>query len=264
MDLSSLEKGLALLDQIGLADRPLTPAELAEQSGLNRSSTYRLCDVLERGGWIERRGDATARSTIVTVGSTSLGFSVLLTNKFDTPTTLQPIIAELAHSVSETIHVGVLDHTHLVHVAGAVPDDGPNMAAQIGSRVPAHATALGKALLATKSREELLQLYLDEDLPVKTSATISSRTDLLRALDGVASVGYALDEAESREGVRCVGVPVFGPEGVAVLALSVTSMPARLDDERLGSVVEATAETARLATTAIGGHAPAGWPLAIL
>src|SRR5439155_3131036 len=56
---TSLEKGLLLLQELATADRPLTIGELAEVAGLNRTTTYRLCDVLERAGWLQFAGDGS-------------------------------------------------------------------------------------------------------------------------------------------------------------------------------------------------------------
>lgn len=261
MELNSLEKGLAVLRELSAADGPLTPAEVAHATGLNRSTTYRLCEVLERGGWISRTPGDGLRSATVGIGPASHGLAVLITKKYGTEAKLGPIIAGLARTLSDTVHVGVLDHTQVVHVDRALPDEGPNMAASIGAREYAHATALGKALLATLPREEVDRLYIQESLPVRTPETIASRTALHVALEEIRRLGYAVDDGESRGGVRCIAAPVFDVHGVALVAISVTSLPQRLEGERFERAAEAVVAAANLATASFGGERADGWAL---
>jgi len=257
-DLSSLEKGLAIISELAAADRVLTIPEVAAEAKLNRSTTYRLCEILERDGWVRRDegDDGVAR---LDLGPTMHGLAVLIGSKYDVDAKLRPIIDGLSRSLNETVHVGVLDHAQLINVARALPADGLNMAARIGSREPAHTTSLGKALLATLDAESLSALYLDEELPARTPKTISSRGALFAELDRIRAQGYAIDNEESCVGVFCVGVPVFDRGDRASLAISVTSMPGRIDGDRFKQVVEAVRSAARLATVALGGVTPDSW-----
>lgn len=257
-DLSSLEKGLLILRELAVSDGGMTVAELAQATGLNRTTTYRLCDTLEEDGWVLRVGgeESVAR---LDVGPALHGLAVLIGSKYDSEEKLRPIIEGLARSLDETVHVGILDHAQLIHVARALPDAGLNMAARIGHREPAHVAALGKALLATLSNEELDRLYLEESLPIRTEKTISSRTELFRDLERIRAVGYAVDDEESRVGVKCIAAPVFGPTGRGIFAVSVTTMPVRLSGERFDQVVTAVQAAASLTTAAFGGRTPQAW-----
>jgi DNA-binding IclR family transcriptional regulator len=260
-DLSSLEKGLAILREMAGSERGLTVAELAATAGLNRTTTYRLCEMLERGGWVQRV-DGEEGTTRLDLGPTMHGLTVLVQSKYDLEAKLRPIIDGLSRSLGETVHVGVLDGAQIVHIAAALPDSGLNMAARIGSREAAHVAALGKALLATLPAEEVASLYLDEALPTRTAKTIATRAQLLEELEATRTRGYALDDEEGRMGVFCVGVPAFGPDGAAVLAISVTTVPARVEGERLQQVVGGVQGAASLVSAAWGGHVPHWWQAA--
>ena len=259
-DRTSLEKGLTLLQQLATAELGMSIAELAEATGLNRTTTHRLCEALEEAGWLQFAADgASSRRRRVSLGPRTLGLAVLVNNKYDPETRLEPLMENLSKTVGETVHAGMLDDTWIIHVARSVPDAGLHMAAPLGSRELAHVTALGKAMLATLTREELLTRYRHEELLVRTKRALATRTALLEELDRVRARGYALDDEESRGGVRCVGAPIFGPAGHAVFAFSVTSMPVHLEGERLEVVARAVRDAAGLATAAFGGIVPDAW-----
>jgi DNA-binding IclR family transcriptional regulator len=257
-DLSSLEKGLAILREMAGSERGLTVAEIAATAGLNRTTTYRLCEMLERGGWVQRV-DGEEGAARLDLGPAMQGLTVLVESKYDLEAKLRPIIDGLSRSLEETVHVGVLDHAQLVHIAAALPDSGLNMAARIGSRESAHVAALGKALMATLPEEEVRALYLDEMLPTRTVKTIATRTRLLEDLEATRARGYALDDEESRMGVFCVSAPAFGRDGKAILAISVTTVPARVAGDRMQQVVSSVQGAASLVTAAWGGHIPRTW-----
>lgn len=206
MDFSSLEKGLLIISEVASSERPKGPAEIAHATGLNRSTAYRLCEILDRGGWLTRLpGPNGSRGAPYDIGFAAHGLSVLITSKYDTVAKIEPVIVGLARSLGETVHVGVLDHDKVLHIARALPDEGPNMAARIGSREYAHATALGKVMLAALPRETVEQLYVSEQLASRGPRTITTRSELYRQLDEVARRGYAIDDEESRPGraMRC-------------------------------------------------------------
>jgi DNA-binding IclR family transcriptional regulator len=257
-DLTSLEKGLAILRQLASSDQSMSAAELAEATGLNRTTVYRICDVLQRDSWIENVADGRQVARL-DLGPSMHGLVALASNKYDMEAKLRPTIDGLSRSLAETVHVGSLEHDELVHVARSLPESGLNMAAQIGSRQPAHLSALGKALLASLSEEEVRRRFPDEALATATPASIATRGALLEHLERIRADGYATEDGESRVGVRCVAAPVFDAHGRAPLAISVTTIPQRLDEPRLGQVVDAVRGAAGIATAALGGRVPPGW-----
>lgn len=256
-DMSSLEKGLLVLRELAVSGGGVSAGQLAAAAGLNRTTVYRLCEVLERGDWVTSSSDG--ESTRFDLGAAALGLAVLIGNKYDTQARLQPVISELSQVLGETVHVGVLDHREVTHVARALPASGVSVAARLGSREHAHCAALGKVLLATLPDSTVGELYPDENLPVRTAHSIATRTALLLELAKIRSAGYAVDDEEGQLGVKCVAAPVFASGGRAVLAISVTSVPPRLGDADLPRVVDAVRGAAALLSAAFGGSIPSAW-----
>jgi DNA-binding IclR family transcriptional regulator len=251
-ELSSIEKGLRLLRVLAATQEGMTPGELASASGLNRSTTYRLCEMLERGGWVQSVANRDGAKR-VGLGPTILGLSILITNAFDTTARLQPIIERLALTLGETVHVGVLEQTDVVHIARAIPGSTAAFAAEFGGRDAAYVTALGKALLAMIPRDDVRRMYPGRALPRRTPSTIGTVDELLNELDRIVAQGYAIDDEESRAGVRCVAAPVFGVDDRLLFSVSVTSAPARLVGDQLADAIEAVKACAALLTTSFGG-----------
>src|SRR5262249_43831347 len=139
------------------------------------------------------------------------------------------------------------------HIAVSMPDAGMGIAARLGSRAFAHSAALGKALLATMSDEDVRKLYVSENLAVSTPTTIPTVTALLAELENGRARCSAPAAEESRAGIFCIGVPVFGPGGQPVFAISVTTVPNQ-SDERRDQLVKAVQAAASLATTSFGGR----------
>ena len=258
--LASLQKGLLIVQCLAGASSGLPVAELARRTDLNRSSVYRLCRMLEQHDWVRRQPvPASPGKTTFTLGPQALRLSILIMSTFDPKSRLQLLISELAHRLQEAVHGGALDGTEVVHIARGVPDSGITMAAHLGAREHAHVTALGKALLATLPEREVLAMYGNADLPVRTVNSISLVSALRAELKLVREAGYATEREESRRGIMCVAAPVFDAASRAVFAISVTTAPGRLEGGRLGEVIDEVKATASAATRALGGIAPEDW-----
>ncbi|GAA2366608.1 IclR family transcriptional regulator [Dactylosporangium salmoneum] len=256
-DLSSLEKGLVILRELAGSEGGMTAGQLAQAAGLNRTTTYRLCDALERGGWVRR--SSPGDTTEFELGVSALGLAVLIGDKYDTEARLRPVISELARAIGETVHVGVLAGAEVVHVARALPASGFSVAARVGTREAAHCAGLGKALLATLASEEFEELFPDERLRTQTINSLATRSALRQDLATVRSRGYALDEEEGTLGIKCVATPIFAAGAQPYFALSVTSVPARMTEDRLPDIVSAVRGAAALLTAAFGGTVPRDW-----
>lgn len=256
-DLSSLEKGLAVLRELAASESGATAGQLAAATGLNRTTIYRLCDALERGGWTMRTSDDDA--TRFELGVAAHGLAVLITNKYDTEARLRPVISELSQALGKTVHVGALERAEVVHVARALPSSGLSVAARLGTREHAHCSGLGKALLATLSPAAVDELFPSEELPRQTERSITTRAELHKELARIRAAGYALDDEEGTLGVRCVASPVFTSGGRALFALSATSVPAGLLGDDLTRAVDAVRGAAALLSASFGGAVPSGW-----
>ena len=140
------------------------------------------------------------------------------------------VLDDLVKEVGETAHLGILNGTDVVYVCKSDCIHAVRMISQIGKQVPAHATALGKALLSTKTDSEIRSMYKDKPLEQLTSNTIVSLDKLIKQLHQIRSEGFAMEREESTEGVSCIAIPLRGKIRGGAAAVSVSVPIIRLSE----------------------------------
>lgn len=251
----SLERAARLLRALGEAGRPLSAGELAAAVGLPRPTVYRLLQTLCAEGWVAQNG----RSFVI--GSAVLWLAARRLDQLELRTVGRPVLQELRDRTGETVHLGVLEGGRVVYVE-KLESPGPlRMASMVGRIVPAHSTALGKAMLAYLPREEVEQVIQRHGLVRRTPHTITDPARLFQELAAVRARGFSVDNVENEEGIRCVGAPIFDHRGRVAGALSVSGSVATISLERarreLGPLVR---DAARRISEAMGWTGRAGRP----
>jgi IclR family acetate operon transcriptional repressor len=158
----------------------------------------------------------------------------------------RPLLAELRDRTGETVHLGVLEAGQVVYVE-KLESPGPlRMASMVGRIVPAHSTALGKAMLAYLPREQVERIVERHGLVRRTPNTITDPARLFQELAAIRARGYSIDNVENEEGIRCVGAAIFDHRGRVAGAVSVSGSVASISLERarreLGPLVRETAQ----------------------
>jgi IclR family acetate operon transcriptional repressor len=229
----SLDRALSILDVLRLSDGALTLADVAGRSGLPKSTTHRLLATLERRGLVARDAiGPTYRLATKTYEPVGAGRGV------------RRVLEGLAEASGETANLGALIGNEVLYVDRADSPHALRWQLGVGSRVPAYCSAMGKAILASIPPAELGP-RLPRRLARRTARTITNRRALLEDLSLTRSRGFALDDEEFMDGVRCVAVPVGRrPNGVDH-AVSLAGPAFRLTRELPESLVPAMHEAAR-------------------
>ena len=207
--------------------------ELSRRLALHKNNVFRLLATLEQQGYIEQSCDNERYR---------LGVKALeLGQSFARSRTLlrraRAVLADLAGKTRESAHVAVIRDFEVVHVAGEQTERPVMSGLRLGQRLPAHCTALGKALLGC-APEEVRQAY-DRDvvnggsLEARTDQTITDPHKLFEELSSVGVRGFAVDLEECEEGLCCAAAPVYDTDGRVVAALSVSGPRFRLTQDRL-------------------------------
>lgn len=224
----ALVKGLALVDLVAGLGGPARLAELVEASGLTRPTTVRLLDVLCRAEVL--RVDQEGRYRL---GPRVAGWGHAFLRDLDLPAAAGDLMAELVELSGETCYLGVLDQNAVLYVHAAHSPHAVRPAATTGSRNPPHCTAIGKVLLSWLP-EHRVDAALTPPLPRRTAHTLVEPEAVRTELRAVRERGYALDDVENEEGVRCAAAPVRDHTGAVVAGMSVSAPTYRfsLDDLR--------------------------------
>ncbi|BCV22801.1 IclR family transcriptional regulator [Moorella sp. Hama-1] len=225
----SLEKGLKVLEALATAGEGVGLSELSRRLGLNKSTVYRLLTTLKAYGYVEQEA-ATERYTL---GLKVLDLSSSLLDRLDVRAVAHPYLKELAAASQEVAHMVIRDNGEAVYVDKVEGNRTIRMYSQIGRRVALHSTAVGKAMLAFLPPEEVAKIIAGKGLPRFTPRTITTMAALEAELARVRESGYAIDDSENEEGIRCVGVPIFDHRGRVVAALSISGPTLHVTPERV-------------------------------
>ena len=228
----SLIKALRILEELA-EHGALGVTELGQRLGMGLSTVHRLLGTLRGKGYV-LTDPTTSRymlgGTVARLGDSISRQSPLL--KLGTAA-----VEELSRQCNESVNLAVLDGTDVVYSARHESSYSLRSTSVLGGRWPAHATALGKALLADLTESDVLRLYgRNPRLRKLTPKTISDLKRLLAELTVVRRAGVAEDREENSIGVRCVAVPIRGASGQAVAALSVSGPISRMTSERINAL----------------------------
>ena len=231
----SADRTLEVLEVLAASGRH-TLGELARRLEIPKSSLHGILRTMTRRGWVET--DPTGTRFGLGLRALQVGSAYL--DADDVVSLLDDVLDRLAAEFGETVHLGRLDGAHVVYVAKRESVHPLRLYSAIGRRLPAHATALGKALLAGRPRKEV-DAALPDPLPRLTSSTIVDRAALHRELAAIRERGYAVDREENTDGIVCVAraVPVRTPPTDAI-SLSIPA--SRVGPDTAARVAVALAE----------------------
>ena len=241
-----VDRAVALLGAFGRGEWVGLSA-LARRVGLPKSTAYRLLGMLERTGMVQKRGPLYALGMRLT----EFGSRVPLCEADGLLELSVPHLVELCSRTGETVHLAIPDRTAVVVAAKLHAPCAPAVPTSVGGRLPAHATALGKALLAF-SADEVLHRFLVGPRAIYTGRTLVEGRTLKAELARVREERVAYDREELRTGLGCTAVPVLGEQG-AMAAISLSGRSHAVGKHR--TQLAATAD-AILAALAIERPAP--------
>lgn len=147
----------------------------------------------------------------------------------------RPHLAELVDTLGETANLAMLDGDRVVYVGQVPSRHSMRMFTEVGRKVYAHCTAVGKVLLANLPAEQVQEILRRTGMPAQTEHTITDPERFAEELDRIRERGYATDDGEQEVGVRCVAVAV--PGGPAQMAISISGPVTRMTDELVARAV---------------------------
>jgi DNA-binding IclR family transcriptional regulator len=205
----------------------MTFTEISVALDLPRSSLHGLLTTLVESGWVTY--DSGSRTYGLGIRTLEAGNAYLRTD--DLPSRARPFMERIRDALDETIQLSVLDGRFNVYVAKFDGQQALVLASAVGRRLPAHATGVGKVLLADLDHATVEHLLSNVKLERYTKNTLTDKAALYRRLQIIRDVGYGTDNEEYTIGVRCVAVPVRDQRGQVIAAMSVSVPVIRFDEE---------------------------------
>jgi IclR family pca regulon transcriptional regulator len=213
--IESLDRGLRVIQAFGTDRRPMTLSDIAKACNLPRATARRILMTLQKSGFVvgdERLFSLTPR--ILTLAS-----AYLASNQIST--VMQPLMDEVSARAREVCSLAVLDGDEAVFVARASPARVFPAGVDIGYRLPAFCTSVGRVLLGRLSNEELAAAIEAMALQATTPETTMDKSLIIATIIIDRSKGYSLVDQEAEAGFRSVSVPIHRYDGGVVAAANI-------------------------------------------
>ncbi len=215
----ALSRGLAVLQLLASRAAPVPAGALARELDLPRSTVYHLLTVLEEGGFVVHLPDAKAYALGVSVFE--IGSAYLRHDPLER--LARPLLARLVDRVGETAHLGVLHGAETLYLLKETPRGAVPLVTDVGVRLPAHLTAVGRAILAGLPRPQVRALYPSNAAFVdRTGQGPSTPGELRRLLAAEADRGWASEDGHVMPGIASVAACVQDGTGRPVAAVGLT------------------------------------------
>lgn len=248
----SLTRGLSILEALAKSGSGLTLTDVAQRVQLPPSTTHRFLSTLERMGYVYQAGELGL--WYVGLQAFTVGTSFLDNRDFVAQS--HAYMHRLMEQAGETANLAILDGTEAVFVGQVQCHEMMRTLVKLGSRVPLHASGVGKALFAALSDEQIDAILKVKGLPRITENTIVAAETMWAALRVIRQRGYSFDDEEHARSTRCVGAAIYDEHAEPLGAISIAGPSARLSDERIRHLGPIVAHIAEELTRHIGGK----WP----
>jgi DNA-binding IclR family transcriptional regulator len=250
----ALERGLRLLQAFSKDEPVQSLGRLAKELDLPRATTFRLANTLEHLGFLVR--DEETGEYRVGAAALKLGWNYL--SNLELPEIAYPFLTRLRYRTGASVHMAVRDGRDIVYVSRLPGQGALTSNIRVGTRLPAHATSMGRALLSDLEEDALAELYAGAgDLPSfsrETPMTVAQLRDLLAG--DAANGGVVISKGFYEKGVVSIAAPVRDSGGAIVAAINITAAADRYSEDALeGEVLAHVLEAARDISAALG-HDP--------
>ena len=204
--------------------KPPSLEEITHSVGFAKTTVYRLLNTMREIGYVDQvspSGGYVLSQKFFELSRPAMPHQYLMP-------LARPWLEQLRLRTSGTVSLGILDQGSLLYLAVIESQDPYRYAQKPGDYYYAHATAMGKCLLAYLPEAEVDEVIRAHGLPRLTRNTITTGTELFRELAKVKRDGFAINVEENAEGVMCIGAPIWGPDGYPIAALSISSPAVRM------------------------------------
>ncbi len=208
--------------------------ELSKKLGLHKNNVFRILATLEFRGYIEQN----KKTEGYRLGPKIFELGLIFKYQMGLIKHAKPIMEEIVKRHNETVYLGVLRDIYAIYIDNVETTHTVRVVSRVGSQIPAYASAIGKVQLAYLPMDELERLLRDRKLKAYTEKTITDKNLLMEELKKVAEEGYALDNEEFEDDVKCVAAPIRDYTRWVVAGLSISAPAFRMSEEAMPELIE--------------------------
>ena len=244
---NSVRKAIEIVSLLSKGDG-LGITEIANHLSIPKSSVHNILTTLQAERFVERSSES--RKFHLGIRLIELGNQAQA--ELDIVKIAAPLLKQLNHESGETVHLTLLDNDEVLYVDCLESKKRLRTYSVIGVRAPLYCTSVGKAMLAFQSPEEVDRIVSTISLERKTANTITEPIALREELHAILHRGYAIDNMEHEEHLRCIGAPIFNANGTAFASISVSGPEQRISPGRIPEIAGHVVKTAREISTRSG------------
>ena len=227
-----LDKTLKILDLFNEKGKELTVTEINGLLSFNKASSFRIIKNLEEAGYLEKDPDTLKYR----LGLRIYYLGLLAEPHSEIRRAARPFLDKLNEACDETVHLAVLHLGQALYLDKMEGKKTIRVITRIGMKLPAHCSGVGKVLLAALKEETLERIIREKGLLRLTGNTITDLKALKAELAQIRKQGYAIDNEEIEEGLKCAAAPLRNSDGEVVAAISISVPKERFDKETSGFV----------------------------
>lgn len=226
---SILSKSVLVLDTLGKAPGAVRYSDLVEQTGLSKSTTHRIVSILSSEGLVHfDKSTKTYR-----LGYRIMEWAAKVWQEFDLREVAQEEMNKLNKETGENINLAIREGNEIIYMNRVESFKPIRAVSTLGSRLSVHYTGLGKALTAFLPIEQQIEIAESIKYDTMTDNSVRNSKELLARLEETRRLGFALDDCEFRDEIRCIAAPIFDHQGITVGAISISSLVFRVSKETL-------------------------------
>lgn len=247
--IQSVDRAITLLEALDAAGGEMSLVGLCREAQLSKSTAYGLLSTLQHRGLVGRTvgGAYTLGLRLFELGSSAVA-------RLDLRVQATDVLREMALRFGETAHLVTRDGADVVYIDKVESEHSMRIVSQVGQRLPATCTGVGKAILANLPEQQLDALLSATDLQRFTKNTITDKTLFRAHLRDVKQRGYSIDDEEIFDGLRCVAAPIFDHTGACIGALSLSGPSVRIGLSRISDMIPAVCAYAQKVAQRLGYH----------
>ncbi|MGI6161851.1 MAG: IclR family transcriptional regulator [Christensenellales bacterium] len=249
-EIQMLNRAFSIIECLGNERGSLGVTEISEKVGIHKSSVYRILSSLTALGYAKKSepdGKYSLSLKFVQLSSILLG-------KVELKTEAYPHMQRLANMTRQSVHLCVLHGNEAMYLEKVEAFNLMRMYSQIGRCVPLYCTGIGKMLLAGEPEDSRSRIIKNLQLEPRTQNTITDKTLFEKEIREVAERGYAIDNMENEEGIRCIAYPIKDYTGRVIAALSAAGNADIMVGAQMDMAQKATHRAAQLISEAMGYH----------
>lgn len=246
----SVTRAFTILEHLAKADGMKDLAAISKDLNMNKSTVYRFLSSMAEQGYVHQDEES---------GRYALGAKVTwLASKFlegvEVRHLAHSVLKELSLKTNETVHLGLLDGFEVVYIDKVDGNGAIRMASRIGGRMPIHCTALGKAIFASHPEDQWRDYVLEGRLIPRTSQTLTEPELFYEEIYKVRQLGYAIDDCENEDGIRCIAAPIRDYSEKVYAALSVSGWTKTMTHEKIAALAPELVRSALEISNRMGSH----------